>query len=381
MAKRAMPFYNVGLRGERLSLRPPIVNERSLDRGRRGRLSVQASLMVILLLAASRVASSDPVTASGRTTHAVAIDVQAVNSPHFARYQVLRLQQKLALRLTQAGFAVLSPTRRPVIALFLKASHRGLVLRVASRRFSNTREIPRAEGPIDSFHLEVMHKAIEAVRQIARAVDSLRAHIPVESQSDPELPPGLARTTTPSPVTWSHLELHSSAMAIFRSQAADLQLRGDLLWRVWSALHLRLSGFFSPSRAQEGIGTEGDLRLWVREWGIQVGAAWRLRVASTIHADLGALLGLLYHDYTAVDPGGSTRQGARQDVLANLTASLAWRPHPRFSVQLWISPGFTGEREHRLELPGAAGSGKSTSLWLRPAVRLETGGGVALGLY
>ncbi|MCA9673263.1 MAG: hypothetical protein KC503_47060, partial [Myxococcales bacterium] len=65
----------------------------------------------------------------------VAVDVRGVDDATFRRFGVLALTRKIALRLTQSGFAVVAPERRPHVRVSLApAGRRRVTLRAEARR-------------------------------------------------------------------------------------------------------------------------------------------------------------------------------------------------------------------------------------------------------
>lgn len=71
------------------------------------------ALLTLSLLAPTRALARD-------SPPAVAIDARGINDRDFAQLGIVNLTSRLALRLTQAGYAVIALEHRPLIAIFLR---------------------------------------------------------------------------------------------------------------------------------------------------------------------------------------------------------------------------------------------------------------------
>ena len=71
------------------------------------------ALLTLSLLAPTRALARD-------LPPAVAIDARGINDRDFAQLGIVNLTSRLALRLTQAGYAVIALEHRPLIAIFLR---------------------------------------------------------------------------------------------------------------------------------------------------------------------------------------------------------------------------------------------------------------------
>jgi hypothetical protein len=319
---------------------------------------------------------------------AVAIDTRDVADADFQTLGLVELASKLALRLTQAGYAVVAREHRPLIAIFLRAARPTgdktrvprLEIRVASARHWRRRAVARGKASMATFHLEALHKTIAATREVEAAIRAAMARRPAPPAPAPEKPPGLGPDGTPvvgrkrEPWPEPRQQVGIQPLALIRSGGTDVLFRVGGRVRLWeTAIGARWSLRYSPSTAQDG-GSE----LSVSEWGIELGADWRLNLSSDrrFRLDLGLLAGFTAHRYSFGAAGSEEEldSGTRWDLSASAFAQLGLRISRRFGLVLWFAGGLAeDEREHRL-------AGRASPMWRRSRWRLEAGGGLRLAI-
>ena len=310
----------------------------------------------------------------------VAMDAKEVADDAYKKLGLLTLQRKLALRLTQAGYGVVAPEKKPAVRLLFTASD-GKLLKLEARAAGSkglAAEVPRGDGKEEIFHLEVIHRAVALVRRAARS-------LPREAPRPASLPasvPASAPTSVPAkgkgegkgegrgkgrgegegegalgPRPWT-LELAGGAMALFRPGGVDPMVRGSGRIGIWRGLGLRGNVGVSLSLPDDGV---------IVELAFQVGASWRFQLTRSLHLEPGLLVGVAQHIYD-LDPNDGAYDnlsGLRWGLITNLTAELGWRLHRRLALRLWVSPGAAlPETPHLL---GGA------DLWRRSWFRLEAG--------
>jgi hypothetical protein len=142
------------------------------------------------ILVVSSLAASQAVAAPDRR---VAFDLSWVVENAQDAGQLHLLGERLAARLSQEGFTVVSGGDQPDIALRLSFGDPGWVIRATFATETLTREVPRCGIRAAEDQLEIVQKATELVR---------RAHFRLlEAESVPMPPPLPAPPTSPaSPV-------------------------------------------------------------------------------------------------------------------------------------------------------------------------------------
>jgi hypothetical protein len=293
----------------------------------------------------------------------VAVDVRDVADDSFRRLGVLALQRKLALRLTQAGFAVVAPERQPRVQLRLRVVEGEIVVEARGGQRPVSRVVLR-QGDLDAYHLEVVHKAVEAAREVEAALIAASRPTTRPAPRRPRPPPAAPRPRprppAPRPAVaepWE-LEGQAGAMALLRIRDVDPLVR--VLGRVGRRRGLGLLGAlaFTPSLQDE---------VRVYEWSAQIGASWRHGFAGWLTVEVGALVGLLHHIYRLSQ--GSDAAGNRVNFLGSVTAQLGCHLTRALGVWIWLAPGFSEEsRVHTLN---------DRVIWDRSFFRLELGGGLS----
>lgn len=297
----------------------------------------------------------------------VALDVGQVGDRDYRELDLLTLQRKLVLRLTQGGFAVVAPEGEPHLRLVLRVQAGELEIEtrigdqvVASRRVARV-------GDVASYHLEVIHKAVEATRQARERLPRSPASQPAsQPASAPASAPVVVRPLPPPPPPsvvqprWWHLELNGGAGVLYRLQGVDPLIRAGA----------RLGGQRFALRGSLTVSPSIQSELWVVEWSLQGGGSIRFALTSSLHLELALLVGLLNHAY-GIDRGDPA-SGSRWDFLGTAALELGWRATDWLGLRLWLAPGITeGSREHRLD---------GEVIWERSLFRLEAGASVVLVL-
>ncbi len=322
---------------------------------------VRVLLALLTLLAPLAPARAAPRPAAPLTT--VAVDLRDVADEPFRRLGLLALQRKLALRLAEAGFAVVAAERDPSVRLLLRPEEEHLRLEAIGPRGRVSRLVPRGEGDLEAYHLEVVHKAVEAARQVEAPAPASRPRAASRPASSPG--PRLASRPRPLPPPprprerWL-LDLGLGAMALLRVATADALFRGTgRLGR--GPLALRGALAFAPS-------SSGDLQVY--EWAVQLGASYRHRFSPALFLESGLLVGFLHHLYRL--GGASPDSGSRPGFLATAPLELGWQVAGPLGVRLWVAPGLADSgRTHRID---------GRVVWERSSFWLELGLSLALSL-
>lgn len=327
-------------------------------------------LLVALLLILPGLAHAAP--ASGPAPIAtVAIDLREVADTDFRRLGLLALERKLALRLTQAGFALVARDRSPELVIRIRlegADQLRVEARVAGSR-SMDRIVPRDRAELDAYHLEVIHKAVEAARLAEPALRARRrtaatpatraATRPAPRPAPPVLPPPAPRPA-PASDPW-RAEVWGAALVLYRPGGVDPLLR------VGARLARRRGLLLGGSLTVDG-GRSGELT--VVEWSGQLGVGWRLALPESLALDLDLLGGIAQHIWRL--GGAAPDDGSRFSFLGNLRIELGWSPLRWLRLGIVLAPGLSDRaREHRL-------SGQL--LWERSLFRLEAGAGLTLAI-
>lgn len=318
-----------------------------------------------LVLLASATGRAEMVT--------VAMDARAVDSTAYRELGLLALQRELALRLTEAGYAVVAPQREPRVRVRFQVEGQELKLEVSAGSAAVTRQVARGDGKLATFHLEVIHRVMALVREAERSLPpssqpqsaptSRPASRPATrpaSRPPPPRPPPPSPAREPAAQPWQ-LELALGAMALYRPGGVDLLARGSGRIGVLGGLGLRGAVAFAPSWTDD---------LTVFELSAQGGLSWRFQLTPALHLEPGLFAGVLQHIYTFAGSGDDS--GLRWDFLGNLTLELGWRLHRYFGLRLFLSPGLT--TQSRVHTEGGS------EIWRRSLFRLETGACVVVVL-
>jgi hypothetical protein len=328
---------------------------------RRALACLRGGLLLLVLLSCASVARADRLVT-------VALDVGQVGDRDFRELDLLTLQRKLVLRLTQGGFAVVAPEGAPQLRLVLRVQAGELEIEtrigdevVARRRVARI-------GDVASYHLEVIHKAVEATRQAREQLPPPPASAPAsQPASAPASAPVVVRPPPPPPPPppvvqprWWHVELSGGVGPLYRIQGVDPMIRAGA----------RLGGQRFALRGSLMVSPSIQRELWVVEWSLQGGGSIRFPLGYSLHLELALLVGVLNHAY-GIDRGDPA-SGSRWDFLGTVPLELGWRATSWLGFRLWLAPGITeGARDHRLD---------GEVIWERSFFRLEAGVSVVLVL-
>lgn len=295
-------------------------------------------------LPAAQQATSKPVTS-------VAMDVRRVSTADFRAYGLLELQRSLALRLLQAGFAVVAADKSPQLLLTLSVRGAELVLSAHAQAGALIHRVPRGAGGLDGFHLEVAHKAVELLRQAEGLLPTPAAD---RSVAAPTPPP-------PAPARPRRVEVDLGVAALLRLAEVDPLVRLGAGWGPPAGPRVRATFTLKPPT---------DAALDIIELSLQLGAAWRLALPARLRLDLGLLAGVLQHSYSL--SGADPPSGTQWDFLGSVFVELGWQPLRNAGLAIWAAPGISeGSREHTLD---------GSVIWRRTAARVELGAGAVLAL-
>jgi|GEM_PF-6073509 hypothetical protein len=347
-------------------------------------LSISAVLSVALFLA-----YGGAVWAQSGSRVSVSIDLSAISDQHYRSWDIVALEQRLTVRLVQGGFAVVplktTPTIRLVLSVEKGALHVGGSLSPSKK--TRRRQINRGTGQLKDTHLEIVHKSVALVRELANDLPKQAASRPTsQPTSQPASSPAQSQPTGKSPAgkavetvffaaaqankttveiePW-HFDVGFSASWLYRIERHDSQF--GLLFRAQKKPWVMTgSFFFAPASVDE---------LHVFEWGAEIGAARHIQLASSLSLDLGVQIGLLHHHYslhlkndtagTSGAAGTTGDSGDRIAFLASLKGRLIWHLDERVAASVWVAPGLTSQsRTHRVD---------GVPVWMHSEFRLESG--------
>ncbi|MCP3138556.1 hypothetical protein [Pyxidicoccus xibeiensis] len=299
--------------------------------------------MIALLCALSLVVLTQAPVVS------VSFDLRALPEQDYRRWDGVELERKVALRLIQEGFAVVSPQSPAQLRLRASRTPEGLWLEAAGPRQRVEQGVRVGRGSIAELHLEVAQKLSEMTRAV---------------QPEPEPP-------LPESVLQPPVEL---AAAPGRPEL-DLSLGLGTLWhRPGVEPHLLLSvrrglGAFGLE-AEAGLGVSREAALTVFE--AQGGAffSYRLSVAERLQLEPGAGAGLVLHTFRFEDAWVSGQTGTQVSPAGWARMKLRWRFTERFAAELRVALGLLRPVTHVSE---------GETLWSRGGARLETGAQLSWG--
>jgi hypothetical protein len=287
----------------------------------------------------------------------VAVDVRGVEERSYEELGLLALQRKLALRLTQEGYAVVAPGRSPLIHLELRVDGGRLALSV--RGTGEARTVERGTGKLEAFHLEALHRAMALCREAERALPPPASQPASRPTRQPTSRPAAPRPPPPKPVppprrtdeVW-HLELALGGMALYRPGGVDPIARGSGRIGIFRGLGLRGALLLAANLGDD---------LTVLELGFQGGLSWRFFLLPSLHIEPGILAGFMQHTSRVVGESWDLDW----DFIGNLSLELGWRVHRYLGFRLWLSPGLTARSwSHRKD---------NQEIYSRSPFRLEAG--------
>ncbi len=301
------------------------------------------NLIVVLLLGAA------PSSAAATELITVAMETRGIGNKAFDELGILPLQRKLALRLTQAGFAVVAPHMRPRIRLVITAWDGRITITAREDDPSQVQRVQREQADLNSYHLEVIHKAVGMTREVADELPAAR----------PPPPPPPAPQAPPKPEDPWLWELALGASALYRLDGVDANVLAGLRLGRASGLGFRGGLGVSPSN-QEGLS--------VQELSLQLGASWRFELLpGKLHLEAALMLGFLGHIYQL---DRTDEQGSRWDFLGSIPLELGYQIRDYIGLRLFLAPGLTEQaRTHNLH---------GEPVWTRSYFRLDAGAAVVI---
>lgn len=305
--------------------------------------------MLALLCAFSLVVLSQAPVVS------VSFDLRALPEQDYRRWDAVELERKVALRLIQEGFAVVSPRSPAQLRLRASRTPEGLWLEAAGPRQRVEQGVRVGRGSIAELHLEIAQKLSEMTRAVQ----------PEPEPPEPEPPP-------PELVLQAPVEV---AAAPGGRPALDLGLGLGTLWQGSGvAPHLLLSvrrglGAFGLE-AETGLGVSRDVALTVFE--AQGGAffSYRSAVAERLHLEPGVGAGLVLHAFRLEDAWVSGRSGTQVSPAGWARMKLRWWFTEHLAAELRVALGLLRPVTHVRE---------GETLWSRGGARLETGAQLSWG--
>ncbi|WNG59148.1 hypothetical protein F0U59_33775 [Archangium gephyra] len=283
----------------------------------------------------------------------VSFDLRPLSSQDYRRWEGVELERKVALRLIQEGFAVVSPESPAQLRLRASRTREGLRLEATGPRQQAEQIVRMGRGSLAELHLEIAQKLSEMTRAL---------------KPEPEPPPPLAAEPAPQtavPVSQPPVGVASAP----RSSELDLSLGLGSLWRGPAVdPHLLLSirhglGAFGLE-AEAGLGGSRGAELTVLE--AQGGAffSYRLSASERLQLEPGVGAGVVLHTYQLEAPWVSARSGTQVSPAGWARMKLRWRFTERLAAELRVALGLLRPVTHVSE---------GGTLWSRGGARFETG--------
>ncbi|MFY1831447.1 hypothetical protein ACN47A_36380 [Myxococcus fulvus] len=280
----------------------------------------------------------------------VSFDLRALPEQDYRRWDGVELERKVALRLIQEGFAVVSPRGPAQLRLSVSRAPEGLLLEAVGPRQRVEQSVRVGRGSIAELHLEVAQKLAEMTRAV---------------QPEPEPSP-------PEPVLQPPVEV----TAVPARSALDLGLGLGTLWGgPGVAPHLLLSVRWGLGDwgldAEAGLGVSREPALNVFE--AQGGAffSYRHAVTERLRLEPGVGAGLVVHAFRLEDAWVSRQSGTQVSPAGWARMKLGWRFTERLAAEVRVALGLLRPVTHVRE---------GETLWSRGGARLETGVQLSWGL-
>lgn len=292
----------------------------------------------------------------------VSFDLRALPEQDYRRWEGVELERKVALRLIQEGFAVVSPRSPARLRLRVSRTPEGLRLEASGPLQRVEQDVRVGRGSLAELHLEVAQKLTEMTRA-------------VQSEPEPE-PPAPVPVPPPSPVPEPAPMLPVEVAAAPRPSELDVSLGVGALWRGPGVdPHLLLSvrrglGAFGLD-AEVGLGRSREPALTVFE--AQGGAffSYRLSLTERLQLEPGAGVGLVLHSFRLEDDGVSEQTGTQVSPAGWARMKFRWRFTEQLAAEVRVSAGLLRPVSHVRE---------GETLWSREAARFETGAQLSWGL-
>ncbi|OJH33852.1 hypothetical protein [Cystobacter ferrugineus] len=285
----------------------------------------------------------------------VSFDLRPLPYQDYRRWEGVELERKVALRLIQEGFAVVSPESPAQLRLRVSRTPEGLRLEAVGPRQRVEQSVRMGRGSLAEFHLEIAQKLSEMTRAL---------------KPEPEPPPPEPQAAEPEtqiagPVPQPPVGVASAP----RSSELDLSLGLGSLWRGPAVdPHLLLSirhglGAFGLE-AEAGLGGSRGAELAVLE--AQGGAffSYRLSASERLQLEPGVGAGVVLHTYQLAASWVSARSGTQVSPAGWARMKLRWRFTERLAAELRVALGLLRPVSHTNE---------GGTLWSRGGARLETG--------
>ncbi|WNG48763.1 hypothetical protein F0U60_35085 [Archangium minus] len=281
----------------------------------------------------------------------VSFDLRPLSHQDYRRWEGVELERKVALRLIQEGFAVVSPESPAQLRLRASRTPEGLRLDAAGPRQRIAQHVRMGRGSLAELHLEIAQKLSEMTRAL---------------KPELEPPPPEPRAAEPAgPVPQPPVGVVFAP----RSSELDLSLGLGSLWRGPAVdPHLLLSirqglGAFGLE-AEAGLGGARGAELSVLE--VQGGAffSYRLSASERLQLEPGVGAGVVLHTYQLAASWVSARSGTQVSPAGWARMKLRWRFTERLAAELRVALGLLRPVSHASE---------GGTLWSRGGARLETG--------
>ncbi|WP_241758179.1 hypothetical protein [Myxococcus landrumensis] len=291
----------------------------------------------------------------------VSFDLRSLSEQDYRRWDGVELERKVALRLIQEGFAVVSPQSPAQLRLRAIRTPEGLGLEATGPRQRVEQGVRVGRGSLAELHLEVAQKLTEMTRVVAVQ--------PAEPEPEPPRP------QPPAPVPEPVVVPPEDVAAAPRPSELDVSLGLGALWRRPGVdPHLLLSvrrglGSFGLD-AEAGLGVSRDVALTVYE--AQGGAffSYRLPVTERLRLEPGVGAGLVFHSFRLKDAWVSEPTGTQVSPAGWARMKLRWRFSEQFAAEARVALGLLRPVTHVRE---------GDTLWSRGSVRLETGAQLSWG--
>ncbi|WP_342373763.1 hypothetical protein [Myxococcus stipitatus] len=291
----------------------------------------------------------------------VSFDLRSLSEQDYRRWDGVELERKVALRLIQEGFAVVSPQSPAQLRLRAVRTPEGLGLEATGPAQRVEQGVRVGRGSLAELHLEVAQKLTEMTRAVA---------VPLAPEPEPPVPEA---PTVLAPVVVPPVE----EPVVPPPSALELGLGLGALWRGAGAgvdPHLLLSvrrglGAFGVD-AEVGLGGAREPALTAYE--VQGGAflGYRLPVTERLHLEPGAGAGLVLHVFRLKDAGVSEPSGTQVSPAGWARMKLRWRFTERLAAEARVGLGLLRPVSHVRE---------GGTLWSRGSVRVETGAQLSWG--
>ncbi|WP_144370112.1 hypothetical protein [Myxococcus stipitatus] len=291
----------------------------------------------------------------------VSFDLRSLSEQDYRRWDGVELERKVALRLIQEGFAVVSPQSPAQLRLRVVRTPEGLGLEATGPRQRVEQGVRVGRGSLAELHLEVAQKLTEMTRAVAVPPE------PVPAPPVPEAPP----------VVESAKEPPMEVAVAPPPSTLELGLGMGTLWRGAGskvAPHLLLSvrrglGSFGLD-AEVGLGVAREAALTAYE--VQGGAflGYRLPVTERLHLEPGVGAGLVLQVFRLEDAWVSDATGTQVSPAGWARMKLRWRFSERFAAEARAGLGLVRPVSHVRE---------GETLGARGRVRVETGAQLSWG--